>query len=99
MLPIIPKRGETDPPRLRQLTLENFLVIPEPIIPATSPRDVKKREQYYRHNPPLPRDDPRWSGLATLRLSAERAIGRYKAFFCPERVRTRRLPRVKNGSY
>lgn len=64
-LPIIPKRGETNPPRLRQLSLDNFLVIPEPINPATSPRDVKKRAQYYRHSPPLPRDDPWWSASYT----------------------------------
>jgi IS5 family transposase len=95
-LPIIPKRGEEDLRGQGQLTLDQFF--PE-LPPVPAPRETPdrlERGRHYRQTPPLARDDDRWAGLMKLRLTAERAISRYKAFFCPEQLRTTRLRRVTN---
>ncbi len=93
-LPIISKRGDEVHLAPRQQTLDRFLSTLPPVVPQTTPDDHNERGKQYRQSPPLPRTDDRWNQLTSLRIAAERAIGRYKSFFCPERIRTTSLTRA-----
>jgi len=89
--PIIPLRGDSDPIEYRQLTLDECFGGLRSFRRSVPVSEDGILGAQLRKHPLLPRDSTLYRTLERQRPAVERFFSRFKAFFCPPRLRVRGL--------